>query len=69
MDYAAYLDCIEQWEVNTNLMEGTDEEPPYPLVDGQDLQGGYENPREDGTVYLGGVNGGDGLGMFLLFTL
>ena len=71
MDYAEYLDCIEQWEVNTNLMEGmdSDEEPPYPLVDGQDLRGGYENPREDGTVYLGGVNGGDGLGTFLLFTL
>jgi hypothetical protein len=60
MDYA---DCIDQWEVN---VEGADAEPPYPLIDGQDLRGGYENPHEDGSVYLGGVNGGDGLGMFLL---
>ena len=66
MDYADYLECIDQWEVNEELMEGADEDPPYPLIDGQDLRGGYENPREDGTVYLGGVNGGDGLGMFLL---
>ena len=65
MDYA---ECIDQWEVNEELMEGVDEEPPYPLIDGQDLQGGYENPREDGTVYLGGVNGEDGLGIFLHFT-
>ena len=42
--------------------------PPNPLIDGRDLRGGYEHPREDGTVYLGGVNGGDGLGMFLHFT-
>ena len=68
MDYADYLDCIDQWEVNENLMEGADEEPPYPLIDGRDLWGGYENPCEDGTVYLGGVNGGDGLGTFLHFT-
>ena len=68
MDYADYLDCIEHWEVNEDLMEGADEEPPYPLIDGQDLRGGYENPRQDGTVYLGGVNGGDGLGMLLHFT-
>ena len=67
MDYADYLDCIDQWEVNEDLMEGAEEEPPYPLIGGQDLRGGYENPREDGTVYLGGVNGGDGLGMFLHF--
>ena len=67
MEYADYLDCIDQWEVNKDLMEGADEEPPYPLIDGRDLQGGYENPHEDGTVYLGGVNGGDGLGMFLQF--
>jgi hypothetical protein len=65
-DYADYLDCIDQWEVNENLMDGADAEPPYPLIDGQDLRGGYENPHEDGSVYLGGVNGGDGLGMFLL---
>jgi hypothetical protein len=71
MDYADYLDCIDQWEVNENLKEGAlaEEEPPYPLIDGQNLRGGYENPREDGTVYLGGVNGGDGLGMFLYILL
>lgn len=71
MEYADYLDCIDQWEVNEDLMEGPgapDDEPPYPLINGQNLRGGYENPREDGTVYLGGVNGGDGLGMFLHFT-
>jgi hypothetical protein len=70
MDFADYLDCIDQWEVNEDLtrMEGVDEEPPYPLINGHDLRGGYENPHEDGTVYLGGVNGGDGLGMFLHFT-
>jgi hypothetical protein len=69
MDYGDYLDCIDQWEVNEDLMEGADEELPYLLIDGQDLRGGYENPREDGTIYLGGVNGGDGLGMFLHFTV
>ena len=74
MEYADYMDCIDQWEVNEELMEGPQAgvddvgEPPYPLIEGQNLQGGYDNPREDGTVYLGGVNGGDGLGMFLLFT-
>ena len=66
IDYADYLDCIDQLEVNEELMEEADEDPPYPLIDGQDLRGGYENPHEDGTVYLGGVNSGDGLGMFLL---
>jgi len=66
MDYADYIDCIDQWEVNESLIAAVDEEePPYPLIDGLDLRGGYENPREDGAVYLGGVNGGDGLGMFL----
>ena len=64
MDNADYLDCIDQWEVNEGLMEGVDEELPYPLIDGRDLRGGYDHPREDGTVYFGGVNGGDGLGMF-----
>ena len=70
MEYADYMDCIDQWEVNEDLMEGpgVDDEPPYPLIEGQNLRGGYGNPREDGTVYLGGVNGGDGLGMFLHFT-
>ena len=74
MEYADYMDCIDQWEVNEELMEGPQagvddaSEPPYPLIKDQNLWGGYDNPREDGTVYLGGVNGGDGLGMFLLFT-
>ena len=68
MDHTDYLDCIEQWEVNEDLIKGADEDPPYPLINGQNLRGGYENPREDGTVYLGGVNGGDGLGTFLHYT-
>ena len=39
MDYTDYLDCIDQWEVNEDLMEKADEESPYPLIDGQDLPG------------------------------
>ena len=64
MHYSDYWDCIDQWEVNESLTRMEDEEPPYPLISGQDLRGGYDNPREDGTVYLGGVNGGDGLGKY-----
>jgi len=63
MDYENYIDCIEQWEVNENLMAKGDPEDlqAYPLIDGLDLRGGLDNPHEDGSIYLGGVNGGDGL--------
>jgi hypothetical protein len=61
-----YVNCMEQWEVNKNLMAEADPEDlqPYPLINGLDLRGGLENPHEDGSIYLGGVNGGDGLGKF-----
>jgi hypothetical protein len=66
MDAEDYVNCMEQWEVNENLMAKADPEDlqPYPLIDRLDLRGGLENPREDGSIYLGGVNGGDGLGKF-----
>ncbi len=66
MDDENYIDCIEQWEVNENLMGKGDPEDlqPYPLIDGLDLRGGLDDPREDGSIYLGGINGGDGLGKF-----
>lgn len=53
----AYFDLINE-EVNL--------EPPS----GTDLHGGPENPREDGSYYMGGVNNGLGLGvLFLLLVL
>ncbi|KAF8169351.1 hypothetical protein BJ912DRAFT_1025640 [Pholiota molesta] len=57
-----YIDTVDQWQV-TEFLHNQDEEYelPYPLTNGRELFGGFENPREDGSVYLGGVNGGRGL--------
>ena len=58
-----YLDELEQFEISAQLDD--EENPPnfYPLVEGRGLDGGLDHPMEDGSIYLGGVNGGRGLGM------
>jgi hypothetical protein len=63
-----YIDTVDQWQV-TEFLHNQDEEYelPYPLTNGRELFGGFENPREDGSVYLGGVNGGRGLGVYNIF--
>lgn len=60
-----YIDTVDQWQV-TEFLHDQDEVPelPYPLPNGRELFGGFENPREDGSVYLGGVNEGRGLGVY-----
>lgn len=61
-----YVDAVVQWQVSEFLQdEGAEAEPdvPYPRMEGRELYGGYESPREDGSIYLGGVNEGRGLGM------
>lgn len=60
-----YIDAIECWEVEENLLNpDSGAEIFYPLVDGQSLSGGVDDPRPDASLYMGGVNGGRGLGMF-----
>lgn len=59
---------IELWEVQEKLMAATEDEgksgSPYELLPGKELAGGIENREEDGSFYMGGVNGGLGLGMY-----
>ena len=65
MENGDYVDAIERWEVEENLLDAeAGAEIFYPLIDGQSLSGGVDNPRQDGLVYMGGVNGGRGLGKF-----
>lgn len=62
-----YIDAIERWEVTENLLnEESVAENFYPLINGESLSGGMEHPLEDGSVYMGGVNGGKGLGKLTL---
>jgi hypothetical protein len=60
-----YIDAVDEWEVTESLQD-LNQEPdiPYPLVEGRELLGGIE--QEDGSLYLGGVNDGRGLGMWKL---
>lgn len=61
-----YIDSLDCFEVLSHL-EDQDMEAEadafYPLIEGRELQGGIDHPRKDGSIYLGGVNGGKGLGM------
>lgn len=52
---------IEQWEVEEKLTAANEDQSPYELLSGKDLAGGVEN--SDGSFYMGGVNGGQGLSM------
>jgi len=65
MENGDYIDAIERWQVEENLLNpDSGAEIFYPLIDGQSLSGGVDDPRPDGLLYMGGVNGGRGLGMF-----
>jgi hypothetical protein len=52
-----YIDSVDQWEISENLQDRNT--VFYPLIAGQELSG---HQHEDGSIYLGGVNGGQGLG-------
>jgi len=55
-----YIEGMDEWQ--SRQKQNQDEEPdlPYPLIEGRELFGGTE--REDGSIYLGGVNEGRGIG-------
>ena len=64
------IDAVDEWQVNESLQDSDlNGEPdiPYPLIEGHELVGGIE--QEDGSLYLGGVNEGRGLGMWMLYLL
>jgi hypothetical protein len=57
------IDAVDEWEVTESLQDlnrGPDSDIPYPLIEGRELFGGIE--QDDGSLYLGGVNDGRGLG-------
>ena len=58
-----YIDAVDEWQVSESLQDqgGENDSVPYPLIEGRELFGG--NEQDDGSVYLGGVNEGRGLGM------
>lgn len=55
------IDAVDEWQVTESLQD-LNREPDisYPLIEGRELLGGIE--QDDGSFYLGGVNGGQGLG-------
>ena len=68
-EYEDYISAIEDWEVELNLLtqgdKTTENAPlPYEAPVGAQLMGGEDVIRDDGSIYMGGVNGGLGLGMF-----
>jgi hypothetical protein len=65
MENGDYVDAIERWEMEKNLLNpDSDAEFFYPLIHGQSLSGGVDDPHPDGSLYIKGVKGGRGLGMF-----
>lgn len=66
----AYVNSLDEFEVQSQLDGEAEElEVHYPLIQGRELLGGFQHRREDGSFYLGGVNGGLGLGeSHFLFT-
>jgi hypothetical protein len=55
------IDAVDEWEVTENLQDlNQGPDIPYPLIEGRELFGGIE--QDDGSLYLGGVNNGHGLG-------
>jgi hypothetical protein len=61
-----FIDAVDEWQVTESLQNLNEEEPniPYPLIEGRELLGGIE--QDDGSLYLGGVNEGRGLGTWKL---
>jgi hypothetical protein len=57
-----YIDAVDEWQVSESLQDQNGERGsvPYPLIEGRELFGA--NEQDDGSVYLGGVNEGRGLG-------
>ena len=57
-----YFDAVDEWQVSESLQDQNGERGsvPYPLIEGRELFGA--NEQDDGSVYLGGVNEGRGLG-------
>jgi hypothetical protein len=56
------IDAVDEWQVTESLYDPSrgPDALPYPLIDGHELFGGIE--QDDGSLYLGGVNDGRGLG-------
>ena len=55
-----YIDSVEQWEISENLQDrNVESQVVYPLIACRELP---SCQHEDGSIYLGGVNGGQGLG-------
>ena len=60
------INAVDEWQVTESLQDLSGEpDIPYPLIEGRDLLGGFE--QDDGSLYLGGVNEGQGLGTWKLF--
>ena len=57
-----YIDAVDEWQVSESLQDQNGERGsvPYPFIEGRELFGA--NEQDDGSVYLGGVNEGRGLG-------
>ena len=57
-----YIDAVDEWKFSEDLQDqnGEHDSVPYPLIEGHELFRG--NEQDDGSLYLGGVNEGWGLG-------
>ena len=52
---------VDEWQVAESLQDPNGvTDSLYPLMEGRELFGGIE--QDDGSLYLGGVNDGQGLG-------
>lgn len=57
-----------KWDTHVRLMDlqpndhNKSEQAAISLIPGRDLLGGIDHPRTDGSYYMGGANGGLGLG-------
>ena len=55
------IDAVDEWQVAESLQDPNGvTDSLYPLMEGRELFGGIE--QDDGSLYLGGVNDGQGLG-------
>ncbi|KAF4617518.1 hypothetical protein D9613_006332 [Agrocybe pediades] len=65
-DNENFKSAMDDWEVEAHLLTHGDEEDhgndlPYGPPEGAELAGGEVQVRPDGSIYMGGVNGGRGL--------
>ncbi|KAF9553186.1 hypothetical protein CPC08DRAFT_645938 [Agrocybe pediades] len=65
-DNENFKSAMDDWEVEAHLLTHGDEEDhgndlPYGPPEGAELAGGEDQVRPDGSIYMGGVNGGRGL--------